>query len=304
MPLQKVLLFYNPHAGHNVFSGQLDTVIQAFQEKDQIVVSLRADRRELLDEFFEGRDMSEYAKILVAGGDGTVNTMVTAMVKYDLHIPLAIFPAGTANDLAHYFDLPSTVDEMLTIATGEHYTEMDVGMANDRCFVNVMALGVMVDVSQKTDPVIKNTMGVMAYYLRGVADMRKLKPIPITITSPVRSEDLKMYAMIIMNGRSAGGFKRAAPEASINDGMLDVIIFRKMPIINLAGAVFSVLSGQHTANKNVLFFRTPELIVESPEDLSTDVDGEAGPGLPLHLSVLRRRLKICTLKDDMEGNEW
>ncbi|MDR3072313.1 MAG: YegS/Rv2252/BmrU family lipid kinase [Clostridiales Family XIII bacterium] len=302
--MKTVLLFYNPHAGSNIVSGNLDTIVQAFQEKDRIVIPLRADRRDLLDQFFSETDGNEFDKIIVAGGDGTVNTMVTAMVKYDIYVPLAIFPSGTANDLAHYFNLPTSIEGMLKIAVGENYTEMDIGMANDRCFVNVMALGVMVDVSQKTDPMVKNTMGVMAYYLRGIAELPKLKPLPVKLTSPNQIEEVKMYAMIVMNGRSAGGFKRAAPEASINDGLLDVIVFKKMSILDLAGALISVLSGQHTNHKKVISFRTPKLLIESSVAISTDVDGEKGPELPLELRVLPKRLKICTLEDDMKGNVW
>jgi YegS/Rv2252/BmrU family lipid kinase len=304
MTLKKVLLFYNPHAGNDIFSNKLDLVVSEFQKKNQIVVPLRADGHDILERFFDTFDASEYTRIIAAGGDGTVNIVVNAMVKHDIHVPLAILPAGTANDLAHYFDLPDEIETMLEIATGDRYTDMDVGVANGRCFVNVMAMGMMVDVSQKTDKLAKNTMGIMAYYLRGLAEVPKLKSIPATITCPEFKKTVDMYAMIIMNGRSAGGFKRTAPSASINDGLLDVIVFKDMGIAKLAGVALEVLTGQHTSNDRVLYFQTSELNVESKDDVATDMDGEAGPLMPLEVRLLPKRLKICTLENDMEGNVW
>jgi YegS/Rv2252/BmrU family lipid kinase len=301
---KKVLLFYNPNAGNGVFSTNLDAVVAAFQKKRMFLVPLRADRSGVLDEFFRQVDFSNYHKIIAAGGDGTINAVVSAMVKYDVHLPLAIFPAGTANDLAHYFDLPDGIDDMLRIATNERYTAMDVGLVNGRCFVNVLAMGMIVDVSQKTDPNVKNTLGVMAYYLRGLAEVPRLKPIPVKITCPDRVVEENMYAMLVMNGRSAGGFRRAAPNAVINDGLFDVVLFKGVPVVNLAATMLSVLSGQHTDHKNVVFFRTPQLRIESPVELGTDVDGETGEKLPLDIEILPSRLRINTLEDDVEGMFW
>ncbi|MDR0356982.1 MAG: YegS/Rv2252/BmrU family lipid kinase [Clostridiales Family XIII bacterium] len=302
--MDKVLLYYNPNAGNGVFSSNLDKVIETFQRRRMLVIPVRADNGGVLDKLFQGTDARSCKKIIAAGGDGTINTLVTAMIKYDIDAPLALFPSGTANDLAHYFDIPYGINEMLAIALGERYTYMDVGLANDKCFVNVLAMGMMVDVSQKTDPNAKNTLGVMAYYLRGMAEIPKLEAVPIKISCSDREIETKMYAMLIMNGRSAGGFKRVAPSAFINDGLFDIILFHDTPVTNLMPLVLGILTGQHTENKNVTYFQASSLRIESPVNVNTDVDGENGSPLPLDVRMLPRRIKVCTAVDDMEGNVW
>jgi diacylglycerol kinase family enzyme len=132
----------------------------------------------------------------------------------------------------------------------------------------------------------------------------KLKPIPVKITCPDRVINEKMYAMLVMNGRSAGGFRRAAPQAVINDGLLDVLLFKGVPVVNLAAVMLSVLTGQHMDHKSVVYFQTPKLRVESPVEFGTDVDGEKGETLPLDIELLPNRLQINTLDDDMEGVFW
>lgn len=301
---EKVLLYYNPNSGNGYFKSNLDKVIEAFQRKKMMIVPIRADRRDLLDRFFKTFEINSFKKIIAAGGDGTINSVVNAMVRNDVHVPLAIFPAGTANDYAYYFDLPSDIDDMIKIALDDYYTFADVGKAGDKYFINVMAMGMLVDISQKTDPVAKNTLGVLSYYLKGVTEIPKMKSIPIKVTVDDEVIETNMMFMLVMNGRSAGGFNHLAPEAEINDGLFDVVIFKSMPIVELPPLFFNVMSGQHLRNKNVITFQTDHLKIESSQELNSDVDGENGPPLPVDVSILPKRLRINTYTDDIKRALW
>ncbi|MDR2088656.1 MAG: YegS/Rv2252/BmrU family lipid kinase [Clostridiales Family XIII bacterium] len=301
----KVLLFYNPYAGNGVFKDNLDVIIDRFQRKGMFVVPVRAERGEkLLDEVFPRMRPGEYRKLIAAGGDGTIHSMVNAMIRHNAELPLAIFPAGTANDFASYMDLPNRLDDMISIALGEKYTLADVGLAGERCFVNVFAMGMLADVSQKTDPALKNTLGVISYYLKGFSELPNLRPIFVRVTCEAFDLEANIYFMLVMNGRSAGGFRRLAPDALINDGLLDVILFREMPIVELAPLLIAVMTGQHPVNKNVISFKTAALRIESNQDIVTDMDGETGGKLPVEISVLHRRLRVNTRSDDMEASIW
>jgi len=304
MKKNKVLLFYNPNAGNGLFKNNLDTIIEKFQRKKMHIVPVRADRKGILHEFMRDIDSEEYRKVIVAGGDGTINIMVNEMLLNNIDLPLAIFPSGTANDFAYYFDLPHDIDNMVKIALEEHYTYADIGKVNDKYFVNVAAMGFLVDVSQKTDPDIKSTLGIISYYLKGFAEIPNLRPIPVKITSEEYTSEDRIYFMLVMNGRSAGGFKRIAPLAEINDGLLDVMVFKEMPILELAPLLFNVMTGQHYENKNVVFFQTSKLRIESEQQVGTDIDGEKGTDLPLEIEVLPRKLRINTAMNDMAGAKW
>lgn len=304
MQIKKVLLFYNPNAGNGLFSANLDLIIQQFQKKKMVVIPIRADRKGFLNEILKNLNQNEYVKVIAAGGDGTINIMVNAMMENNIDLPLSIFPAGTANDFAYYFDIPNKINDMVNIALEKNYTYADVGKVNSKYFINVAALGFLVDVSQKTDPNIKNTLGIVSYYLRGVVEIPNLRPIPIKITSKEYTAEEKIFFMLVMNGRSAGGFKRIAPSAEINDGYLDVLLFKEMPIYEFAPLFLNIMQGNHSENKNVKFFKTQELLIESNQDIGTDIDGEVGEKLPLHIKVISKKLKINTLIEGMKGSSW
>jgi len=303
-PIEKVLFFYNPHAGNGLFKSNLDYVIERCQMKGLCVVPVRAEYGNMLSRILSDIDQSEYRQIIAAGGDGTVNICVNAMIENNIRLPLSIFPAGTANDFAHFLELPPGITEMTDIALGEHLTNVDVGMVNNRAFINVAAMGMMVDVSQKTDPNLKNTLGALAYYLTGLTEVANLRPLSIKIKSREVNFEGKMYFMLVMNGASAGGFRRISPDSEIDDGKLNVIVFKKMPITEFGPLIINYLQGNHQRNKNVLHFKTEELWLESDDEFGTDVDGEAGEKMPLHFTVLPNRLQIFTVRDNMRGAIW
>jgi YegS/Rv2252/BmrU family lipid kinase len=293
--LERVLLIYNPNAGAGIVTMHLDKVIGAFADRGILVVPLRLGGRMDLDMAMTELPLHDYAKILIAGGDGTINLVVNAIVKHDIHLPLAILPAGTANDLASFLSIPNTIDEMIGTALGDHYTKLDVGMAGARCFVNVLAIGMLVDISQKTDPMIKNTLGLGAYYLRALTEVPFARATQLRIRSAEMDIDTKVSAIIVMNGRSAGGFKNVAPLSEASDGLLDVIVFKKLIPPDLLPVLFAVMTGHHTTDKRVVYFKTPRLRIESTvPEVNTDVDGERGDPLPLDVSVLPSRLLVNT----------
>lgn len=294
---KKILLYYNPYSGSGVFKNNLDHIVERIQNAGYQVIPVRAAKGFIIDDVLSKIDQNEFSRIIAAGGDGTINLCVNAMIKNDIHLPLGILPAGTANDFAYYFELPSDIDYQLDVALGEKTTKVDVGKVNDRVFVNVAAMGALIDVSQKTDPNLKNAIGVLAYYLKALSELPQIHPIPVKLTTPdaVYFEDI--YFMVVMNGESAGGFRKLSPQSAMNDGKLDVIAFKKMPIVELAPLLFEVVNGRHPQNKNVLYFQTEELTIESSEDISTDIDGEHGEKLPLHFSVLNERIDVFVSED-------
>lgn len=304
MKLRKALLIYNPNSGNGMFKNNLDKIIEAFQKKRMMIIPVRTDKPAFLNELLREASRYDFSKIIAAGGDGTINVVVNAMINNNLDLPLAIFPAGTANDFAYYFDLPHDLESMIKVALDDHYTYADVGKVNDRYFVNVAAMGFLVDVSHKTDPNIKNTLGVMSYYLKGISEVPKLQPIPISIESQEYTAKEKMYFMLVMNGRSAGGFKRIGAHAEINDGLLDVMLFREIPFTEFPQLLINFMQGQHTENKNVVYFKTQRVHLEADPSIGTDIDGEKGCEFPLDIQCIPKKLRINTVRNDMEGSNW
>jgi YegS/Rv2252/BmrU family lipid kinase len=298
----KVKLIYNPVSGDGTFKNHLDYIIDKFQQNGLQIEPYRTNKREDLEQMISFMDEKEYKKILVAGGDGTLNQVVNGLLKYDMDLPIGIFPVGTANDYAQYFNLPNDIEEIVEILLRDNYTLSDVGFVNDRYFINVASLGVLIDISQRTNMELKHNLGVLAYYLHGIAELPKVKPVNIQIHSEAMNFEGEILFMLIMNGKSAGGFHKLAPTASINDGLLDVFIFKKCPIYELAALLLAVINGEHINNTNVMHFKAQDLWVHTDGDVGTDLDGEGGPAFPLNIRIVQNRLKILTRHNNEDGS--
>ncbi|MDR1292590.1 MAG: YegS/Rv2252/BmrU family lipid kinase [Clostridiales Family XIII bacterium] len=297
MSYEKVLLFYNPLAGNGVIVNNLDKIIATFQKKRKVLVPVRIDKGIRLDNVFAEFGAHGFSRVIAAGGDGTVHAVVGSMVKYGVDVPLALLPAGTANDLARYFNMPTSFKEMLRIAASDDLVRMDVGLANGRPFANVLAAGALVDASQKTDPLAKNALGLVAYYLQALSELPKIRPIPVKVTLPDEVVETDMNAILILNGRGAGGFRAVVPHSVINDGLLEVMLVHNVPFVDWGPLALSLLMGQHENNKYISFYSASSVKIESDEDILTDLDGEIGVSLPVDVSVLPSRIEICVPED-------
>ncbi len=288
----KVLLIYNPFSGNKTFKNNLDYIINKFQEKNYQIIPYRMD--DDLDEMISNINNNSYNRILVAGGDGTIHQTINSLIKNSIDIPLGIFPVGTANDFAQNLNLPKTIEEMTKIALSENYIVSDVGCVNNRYFINVASLGFIIDVSQKTDNKAKNNLGILAYYIKGLEELPNMKALNVSVKSETINFLGEIYFMLIMNGKSAGGFKKIAPFSSIDDGLLDVYIFKKCPLYELMSLLIKVFNGEHLNSSYVIYFQTDKLSVDCNDCMGTDLDGEEGPVFPLHIQNVPGKLRILT----------
>jgi YegS/Rv2252/BmrU family lipid kinase len=297
----QILLIYNPLAGNGSFNNHLDSIIEAVQNKGYYLVPYRISTTEALEKIVSAVDINSFNRVWIAGGDGTIHQVINVLLRYDCQIPVGIYPVGTANDFARYFHFPERIAEMTEILLQDHFTVCDVGVANGHYFLNVASLGFLIDISQKTSKRIKQSFGVLAYYLKGVEEFTNMKPVKVSIRSREVNRDDEVYFILIMNGKSAGGFKRIAPLASISDGLLDVCIFKPCPVLELIPLVIKVANGEHAESPYVDYFQTAELTINCRESIGTDLDGEKGFDFPLRVTVEPAKLKVITRENQEEG---
>ena len=293
--MKKVKFIYNPYSGENVILDHLDSVIKIHQEAGYSIVPYRIDKEmDVINAFSDFRD-TNYYYVLIAGGDGTIDNVVNAMTKAGVSVPIGILPVGTANDFGKFLGMPSDITKACRQILSSEVTSVDLGSINDKYFVNVASTGLFTDVSQKTDVNLKNTIGKLAYYLKGLEELPNFRKLEIKIRSKEMEYEGNMYFMLVFNGQTAGNFKLAT-RASATDGLLDVIIFKAIPIIELIPLFVKVLKGEHLDSDNVIYFKTNNIYIESHEDIVTDIDGEKGPDFPLNIKCIKGGLKVLGAK--------
>lgn len=288
----KVKVIYNPVSGTGAFPSYLDKMIDKAQERNMEISFYRRRGSDDLPEVVKATKEAGYDRIIVSGGDGSVNQLVNELINHELDLPLGIIPAGTANDLAFTLDIPFHIEKAMDIALGDNIKSIDIGKANDRYFVNVASAGLLSDVAHKTDIILKNNIGKMAYYITGVGELPNLKPFEVEIESPSFSYEGKIFFILVMNGQAAGGFTKVAPHASLDDGELDIIIFKECHIVELPPLFLRVMRGEHVNSPHVGYFKTKEVKINTLTEIGTDLDGEKGPLAPLDVECIPGKLRV------------
>lgn len=292
--MKKVRFIYNPYSGENSIINELDNVIKLHQEAGLSVVPYRIQKGKDLSDALDIIDKT-YEYILIAGGDGTVDSLVNAMKHRNINIPIGILPVGTANDFGKFINMPNDIEEACKQILESRPVAVDVGKVNDKYFINVASTGLFTDISQKIDGNLKNTIGKLAYYLKGIEELPNFRKLKVKLSSKECNYDGEMYLLLVFNGKTAGNLN-LAPEAEITDGKLDVIMFKAIQVIELLPLFIKLLRGEHLDSDKVVYFKTDDVYIESSEDIVTDIDGERGPDFPLRIQCIKGGIKLLGIK--------
>lgn len=293
MKLKKIKLVYNSVAGQSKFKYFLDTIIEKFMQNGYEVSLFRAGKKTNLYEYLKDANENAYA-IVVAGGDGTINRVVNIMMKNDIKVPLGIIPAGTSNDFAKHIKMPGNFSDCIDRILAGNIQEVDVGLANDKYFINVCSAGIFTNASQKTDIKLKNAIGKLSYFITAADQMFKFKPFEVKIETESEIFIEKVNLFLIFNGSSVGGLDKFTYNSSIQDGLLDILIIKECSLIDATTLLGKILMGKHFDDKNVLYLKEKWIKVNkikgSVDD--PDVDGDAGPGFPLEVRCIEKGIKM------------
>ncbi len=266
---------------HIILNGKkatYDTVRSAIaslrEERDDIEVRVTYEYGDV-ERFVNEAVREKVQRLIVGGGDGSVNEIVDAMAKLPrVERPeLAILPLGTANDFATACQIPSDSLEALHLAVSGETTSIDIAKANDRHFANMATAGFGAQVTAETPVALKNFLGGGAYTLVGVLKAIDFVPYSSKMKTPSFESEEAGVVGAICNGRQAGGGQVLAPKAFINDGLLDVVIVREVLHADIA-TLFNEIKDPTHNGKYIKYFQTPWIECESKQIIPVNLDGE------------------------------
>lgn len=290
---KKLRLIYNPYSGRRKLVSQLDTVIQIFQEGGYEVSVHRTKSPEDIE--FASAQSEEFDTVVIAGGDGSIHQAVNGLMKIPTQKRplLGILPVGTANDLASALKLPKSIPEACKVIAQGSMFEMDLGMVNERYFVNVFSAGLLTDVSPKVDVRIKNRLGQLAYYLKGIETLPSFRPFHVEFEIEGKKYSEDAFLMLAVNGLSVGGFKQLVPRASLSDGKLDFLLIRQSGWPETMKMLLHLVGGGKVESSRIEQFQTSSLKITTDRPISSDLDGEWGPESSWEIRIGAKLSVLC-----------
>ncbi len=273
---KKLLFIVNPVSGKSHIKNDLLEVVNIFVKSGYSVslyiTQTTGDAKMHLLQNIDGYDL-----IVCSGGDGTLNEVVSAIIKADSSVKIGYIPTGTTNDFALSMGISRHIPTAAKVVVSGEPFSCDIGYFNGTNFLYVAAFGLFTNVSYTTSQNVKNTLGQLAYFLEGVKALSEIKSYYLDIEyNGVKISGDFMFGMIT-NSNSIGGFKNiSAEKISLNDGLFEVIMIKKPnSFAEFRKLIIELLSFEGNS-KYIHRFLTDSLNISCKENFAWTLDGEFG----------------------------
>lgn len=230
-------------------------------------------------------------RVIALGGDGTLYETVNGLVG--TASTLGVIPAGTGNDFCKPMGIPTDPEAALAVALGDYTVKLDVGRAWDRFFLNSAGIGFDAEVCRETNAIPKYFGGTIPYLVGVVKVLVRFRPRPVTIDLDGEVTPATITLLAVGNGQYYGGGMRIAPNASLTDGLFDIITAGDLTLPELLAAVPRIYSGSHLRLPKVGERRGRRLTVTSEYPLAVHLDGEVAGTLPVTIEILPAALEVA-----------
>ena len=273
---KKVLFIVNPHAGKGQIRNHLleitDTLVKADCEVTVYTTQNQGDAIRVTRE----RDKS-YQLVVCSGGDGTLDEVVTGLIKSDTNTPIGYIPAGSTNDFANSLGIPKEMVKAAEVAVGKNPFPCDIGDFNSDTFVYVAAFGLFTEVSYKTSQQLKNIFGHVAYIMEGAKHLHDILSYNMQVEYEEHVfQDEFIYGMVT-NSVSVGGFKgMTGTDVKLDDGVFEVTLIKKPHNPIELNEILACLTNMIDDSDLIYSFKTNEVKITAREQIAWTLDGEFG----------------------------
>lgn len=274
---KKMLFIYNPRAGKSQIRSNLldmiDIFVKAGYEVTAYPTQAQGDGIRAVTE----RQIGYYDMIACSGGDGTLDEVVTGMMRCEKRLPIGYVPAGTTNDFAGSLGIPRSMERAARVIVDGRSFRCDVGGFNENIFVYIAAFGLFTDVSYETRQDMKNVLGHMAYVLEGMRKLSKVKSYALKVISGDKVIKGDFIFGMITNSLSVGGFKKITGDnVKLDDGVFEITLIKRPGNPVELNTIMAALLNRNIDTDLMDCFTASELQIESAEEVAWTLDGEFG----------------------------
>ena len=301
--MKRMLFIYNPNAGKGLLKAKLSDVLDLMVKAGYELVVYPTQSYK--DAYRKVVHMDkDYDIVVCSGGDGTLDEVVTGMMKRDKEdrIPIGYIPTGTTNDFANSLHISRDIMEAADTAVHGKPFACDVGKFNKDVFVYVAAFGLFTDVPYQTDQKLKNALGHAAYVLEGVKRLSNIPSYHIKITADDKVIEDEFMIGMISNSKSVGGFRSImGKDVKFDDGEFEVMLIKKPKSLIGLQEIITALLIENFDTKHMYTFKAKEITLESKEEIPWTLDGEfGGQHEEVHIINKKQALEIMIEREDEE----
>ncbi len=273
---RKLLFIFNPYSGKRTIKNKLLGIIDVFVKAGfEVTAYPTQGPKDATAKTIA--DSGDYDRIVCSGGDGTLDEVITGLIKAGRSIPVGYIPAGSTNDFGKSLGIPLDMKKAAVISASDNIFSCDIGRINDRTFVYVAAFGIFTETSYLTPQSLKNIMGHAAYVMEGFKSLYDITSYAIKVEYDGNTLDDEFIFGMITNSQSVGGFKGlTGKDVRLDDGLFEVTLIKKPNNPIELNEIMASLTTLIDDSDMILTFKTNRIKMSFSNKASWTLDGEFG----------------------------
>jgi YegS/Rv2252/BmrU family lipid kinase len=285
---QRLVLLVNPAAGAGRARGLLP-------EAERLLDQYGLEHRVVMTEGLEyGRQQAIAAADagevpVVVSGDGLIGQVGGALAGRD--VAMGVIPGGRGNDFARIAGIPTDVGEAVAALAAGVTREIDVGEIDGVRFLCVASCGLDSDANRIANEA-KLVRGNLVYVYAALRALVAWKPACFTLDLDGRRREVRGYSVAVANSRAYGGGMLIAPDAELDDGLLDVVTSGHVSKLRALANLPKVFKGTHVDEPHVTVEQAAEVRIEADRPFTVYADGDPVAELPATVRLLPRALRV------------
>lgn len=304
---KKLLLIVNPCSGKAKMRSELLRVTEIFSNGNFEVTVYPTKKRGDGTARAAKIKPNEFDVVVVCGGDGTLNEVITGLMISGVNCTIGYIPSGTLNEWSSGLNISRSIPTAAKDILSGHEINLDIGLFDDKYFSYTASFGAFTEASYSAPQDIKNVLGQAAYFFEGIKSLGNIKPVTLSFSCAEKEINGDFLFGAISNSMSVGGIVKFNDAAvKLNDGLFEVMLIRKPDNILKLQTVIDGILRQDLTRDGIEFFHTKEITVTGGNELPWTLDGEYAAGkesvtirnIPSAIRLLVPKVEISTISDN------
>lgn len=290
--MKKAMLIINPTSGGEKALDYKEKLENKAKEYFEYVETKITEKAKDATAFAEEASKENYEAVIVFGGDGTVNEVISGIAEKNYIPKLGIIPGGTGNLITKLLEISQDIDEAIDQLDFNKTNSIDIGKANKSYFGYIFSVGSLPEAIHNVEIEDKTKYGVLAYAINTIKSVIKDEVFNIKIETENGSyEGEASQVLVLLSNYYAD--KKIFEENK--DGYANILILKNASIISKLSLIPDLLKGDIVENDNIEYIKAKDITISSDTKLESDIDGDQSDDLPVKITVLGNHIEIYSL---------
>lgn len=287
--MKKAMVIINPTSGGEQALNYKEKIENKAKEYFEVVETRITEKALDATHFAEEAAKEKYEAVIVFGGDGTVNEVISGIAEKEYIPKLGIIPGGTGNLITKLVQIDQDIDKAIESLDFNLTNKIDIGKANDHYFGYIFSVGSLPEAIHNVEIEDKTKFGMFAYAINTVKSVIRDEVFNIKVeTENANYEGDASQVLVLLSNYFSD--KKIFDENKV--GYANILILKDASIFSKLSLIPDLLKGDVVENDSIEYIKAKMIKISSDIEIESDIDGDQSDDLPVEIKVLGNHIEI------------